>query len=186
MVLPIAQLGQPVLRSVAKDVDPTSMASPAFRGLLVHMFQTLQQAGGVGLAAPQVFAGYRVFLAVISQAEAERLTVEVFINPKIVRRSEQRQSDWEGCLSFPELQVLVSRACAVTVEYLNAGGDRQSLHLEGLPARVVQHELDHLDGILTIDRAETTNDIVKASELEVVKQHRATPTPAPPDSLADF
>jgi peptide deformylase len=78
------------------------------------------------------------------------------------------ESDWEGCLSFPELLVLVARVRAVRLEYLNEAGNVRTRELEDFAARVAQHELDHLDGILTLDRAASTRDIIKASELEAV------------------
>ena len=150
------------------------------------MLETMHVNGGIGLAAPQVFAGKRVFLAGIlppvestddiededdevaeDESEGEdveddddgeeedelRPGVEVFINPRFAAVSEERALGWEGCLSFIELQVLVSRHVAVIVDYLNASGEPCRKELSGLRARVVQHEFDHLEGVLTIDRA---------------------------------
>src|SRR5262249_17912856 len=94
--------------------------------------------------------------------------IEVFVNPTLTFPSEAIESAWEGCLSFPELMVKVPRHDRVRVTYYDANGERKELELEGLPARVVQHEADHLDGILTIDRAASTRDIVKASEMDAV------------------
>jgi peptide deformylase len=174
MPLPIAQLGQPVLRRRADPVPLETLAAPEFRQLIAQMLDTLQTTGGVGLAAPQVFESKRVFLAVVEQpGEDEDLVIDIFINPHLVSLSEEQESDWEGCLSFAELSVLVPRPKQVRVEYLNLKGQLVTRDLVGFPARVVQHEYDHLDGILTIDRAATTRDIVKVSELDVVRQDRA-------------
>src|SRR5207244_12631648 len=98
----------------------------------------------------------------------DKAGVEVFINPQLSALTDQAESAWEGCLSFSELLVLVPRLRAVRVDYLDAGGQTKALALEGFPARVVQHEFDHIEGILTIDRAESTLDIIKASEIDAV------------------
>ena len=174
MPLAIAQLGQPVLRRVAEPVPPEAIATPEFQCFLDEMGETLRQAGGVGLAAPQVFVSRRVVLAVLEPPgdDDEMPAPEVLINPRLVAASEEKVPGWEGCLSFPELQVLVARARCVRVEYLNRQGERRDLDLKDFPARVLQHECDHLDGVLTLDRAASTRDIVKTSELEDVLRHR--------------
>ena len=175
MALAIAQLGQPVLWRAADPVPAESLATEPFRRLVEEMFETLSQTGGAGLAAPQVFVSLRLFLAVIDPPEDEAgAAVEVFINPRIVTASPEKESDWEGCLSFPELSVLVPRHRAVRVEYLDLDGVAQALDLEGFAARVVQHEYDHLDGLLTLDRAASPRDIVKVSELDAVRRARGT------------
>src|ERR1043166_3489515 len=170
MLLRIAQLGQPVLRQVAQDVPPGEIATPDFQQFLADMRETLEAAGGVGLAAPQVFASQRIFLARIlpPATENDPPGVEVFVNPRLSALTDQTESAWEGCLSFSELLVLVPRLTAVRVDYLDGAGQPKALKLEGFPARVVQHEFDHIEGILTIDRAESTLDIVKASEIDAV------------------
>jgi peptide deformylase len=115
-----------------------------------------------------------VFLArvVPTPNEDELPGIEVFVNPRIVAVSEERGLGWEGRLSFMELSVLVPRYKAIVVEYHNAAGERKTLELAGFAARVVQHENDHLDGILIIDRARSTLDIVKTSEMETVIEER--------------
>jgi peptide deformylase len=166
-MLAIAQLGQPVLRRVADPVPADALGSPAFRDFLEQMDATLEESGGVGLAAPQVFASLRVFLAKIRvDSESAEMTTETFINPVLSFPTPDQESAWEGCLSFPELTVLVPRKTRVRLEYWNRNGKQKQLELEGFSARVVQHENDHLDGILTLDRAVSTRDIIKASELE--------------------
>jgi peptide deformylase len=179
-MLPIAQLGQPVLRRVADPVPPELVTGPEMRGFVEALGDTLAAAGGVGLAAPQVFVSRRVFLARVAPAPESEDTppppAEVFINPRIVSASPEVESAWEGCLSFPELLVLVPRPRRVRVEYLDADGRPQARDLEGFPARVVQHESDHLDGILTLDRAASPRDIVKASEIDAVLRDRGDPS----------
>jgi peptide deformylase len=170
MILKIAQLGQPVLRQVAQEVPGDPAQDPTLQQLLADMRETLEAAGGVGLAAPQVFESRRVFLARIlpPPTEDELPGIEVFINPQLSPMTDEMVEAWEGCLSFQELLVLVPRANSVRVDYLDAAGQPKALLLEGFPARVVQHEFDHLEGILTIDRAPSTLDIIKASEIKAV------------------
>jgi peptide deformylase len=176
MALKIAQLGQPVLRQVAAEVRPEEIREESFQNLLDQMHATLRDAEGAGLAGPQVFAGRRVFLGAIlpplSEEEDAPPEVEFFINPRLVHVSAETASAWEGCLSFAELLVLVPRHRQVRIAYLNRAGEARLLDLEGFPARVVQHELDHLDGILTIDRARSTRDIIKASEADDVLEKK--------------
>lgn len=168
MPLAIAQLGQPILRKLAVDVGADEIAMPAFQQFLQDLRATLLHAGGVGLAAPQVFDSRRVFLAaILPPAEPEgEPEIETFINPRLLGASEERGEAWEGCLSFPELLVLVPRPLAVRVEYFNERGDFCVMDLDDFPARVVQHEHDHLEGILTLDRAKSSRHIVKASEID--------------------
>jgi peptide deformylase len=170
MKLKIAQLGQPVLRKPAVEVSAAEIASDAFQQFLRDMTDTVTAEQGAGLAAPQVFASKRVFLALLDIPEDDDAPRQytALINPRIVGVSQETQQAWEGCLSFPELVVLVSRHKAVRVEYLDSSGQPQTIEVAGFPARVVQHEFDHLNGILTIDRAASTRDIIKASELDTV------------------
>ncbi len=172
MPLEIAQLGQPVLRRVADPVPASDLLSPEFQALLDEMRATMTEAGGVGLAAPQVFVSQRVFLACITPRDPEKpdevLPIEVFINPELTFVPDKIESSWEGCLSFQELLVFVPRYHAVLIKYVDEQGNEKQRALSGFPARVVQHEFDHLNGVLTIDRALTTLDIVKASEIEDV------------------
>jgi peptide deformylase len=170
MILDIAQLGQPILRERAVDVTPDEINSADFQAFLRNMQETLESQKGAGLAGPQVFVGKRVFLGGVlpSAVKDGPRGIEVFINPRFTAASKETDFSWEGCLSFAELLVLVERAEAVRIEYLNAAGEQRSLDLAGFPARIVQHEYDHLEGILTIDRAPSTRYIIKASELEAV------------------
>src|SRR5262249_54355887 len=146
------------------------VTSPELQKLLDDMLETLRAAGGAGLAAPQVFSGRRIFLAAIHPpaAEGQPPGVEFFINPKLTPLTEERSLAWEGCLSFVELLVLVPRDRRVRVDYLDRHGNARALELMGFPARVAQHEHDHLEGILTLDRAPSTRVIVKASEIDAV------------------
>ena len=170
MPLEIAQLGQPVLWQVAQEVHVEEIGSAPFQELLEEMRETLSEQKGAGLAAPQVFASVRLFLAAIVPPEDADGPpgVETFINPTLTPLSDESDQAWEGCLSFPELLVYVRRYKAVRIEYLNAQGEPRVLDLEDFPARVVQHEFDHIEGVLTIARAQSPRHIIKASEIEDV------------------
>jgi peptide deformylase len=168
MQLKIAQLGQPVLRKPAREVTPEEIQSSEFQQFIADMHETLQAEKGAGLAAPQVFRDLRVFLAAIlppvePDGDPE---IETLINPRLVGASAEEAEGWEGCLSFPELVVLVPRRLAVRVEYLNLQGDWCVIDAVDFSARVIQHEYDHLEGVLTLDRAKSSRHIVKASELD--------------------
>lgn len=168
MPLKIAQLGQPVLRQVAQPVAVQEIGTPEFQHFIEEMRSTLTEAKGAGLAGPQVYASRRIFLAAVLpplEPDGPR-QIEVFINPHFTAASREKAYSWEGCLSFSELLVLVERHKAVRIQYLNAQGELKSLDLADFPARVVQHEFDHLEGILTIDRAPSTRYIIKGSELD--------------------
>src|ERR1051325_10645303 len=121
MALQIAQLGQPILRQVAVDVPRDEIAKPAFQQLLTDMLATLREAKGAGLAAPQVFVGKLVFLAVMTAPPYEEhpLEYEIAFNPKITPFTTEFKRAWEGCLSFEELLVLVPRYRAVRIEYVD-------------------------------------------------------------------
>ena len=165
----VAQLGQPILRTPAPEISVAEIRTPEFQAFLEHMHQVLHATGGVGLAAPQVFRSQRVFLAALPDpADPDELVVETFINPRFSELSAEMEDRWEGCLSFIELMVLVPRHTALTVDYQDADGSPHRKRLEGFPARVVQHEYDHLDGVLTIDRARSPKDVIKASEYDDV------------------
>jgi peptide deformylase len=172
MPLEIAQLGQPVLRQIAAEVPIEQIADPRFQAFLQAMLETLFEAKGAGLAAPQVSVSQRVFLGAILPPDDDEGPpgIEAFINPKITPLSDDKVRGWEGCLSFPELLVYVPRFRAVRIDYVNLDGQPDAMELEDFAARIVQHELDHLDGVLILDRAESTRHIVKASEIEIARQ----------------
>jgi peptide deformylase len=141
----IRQYGDPVLRMKAREVEEVD---DDVRRLAERMTALKHEAQGVGLAAPQVGVLRRIF--VFSDAGEDR----VLVNPVLTKRSDQLEMDDEGCLSLRDVLVPVERAVAVTVEGLDADGQPVTLDLELPSARVVQHELDHLDGVLIVDRTD--------------------------------
>ena len=167
MLLKIVQAGEPVLRAAASELSREQIALPQTQVLIDWMRETMRDAPGVGLAAPQV--GVSLQLAVIEDrtdylkdlapemlADRERSPVEfhALINPKIVERSEEQVEFYEGCLSLTGFSALVKRSRTVTVEYLDERGGEHRVEARGWYARILQHEIDHLHGALYIDRME--------------------------------
>ena len=168
--LPIRQFGDPVLRQEAKEVE---RVTDAHRRLVADMLETMRDAPGVGLAGPQVGVMERVFVW-----EVEEEYGAVF-NPKIVARSDERVEGEEGCLSLPGLYYPVERSERVTVEGIDENGEPVKLDAEGLLARVCQHEIDHLDGVLFIDRIP---EALRKEALGILRDRALglpTPTPQP-------
>jgi peptide deformylase len=139
-------LGDPVLRERAAEVDAVT---DDIRTLIRDMFDTMYAEEGVGLAAPQVGLGQRV---IVVDPREEDIEPFALVNPRIVYFSQELERGEEGCLSIPGLKEIVERSVAVRVEALDPEGDAVSIEAEGLLARILQHEVDHLDGILFIDR----------------------------------
>lgn len=150
-LLKVARMGHPVLRKRARALDPAEVRGPAFQKFIDDMVDTMIEYEGVGLAAPQVHEGVRVFVAGL-EGEDGRMQVLPFINPVITPLSTDTVDDWEGCLSIPDIRGRVPRFRAVRVSALDRKGKAFDVELEGFAARVVQHEADHLDGVLFFDR----------------------------------
>jgi peptide deformylase len=160
MILPIVAYGSPVLKKKASDI---SKDYPKLDELIENMFETMYNANGVGLAAPQVGLSIRLFVIdakpfaqdeSLSEEEVKELESfkRVFIIPKLI---EENGLEWdfnEGCLSIPDVHEDIFRKPEIKIEYLDRDLNRQTETLNGLPARVVQHEYDHIEGILFTDR----------------------------------
>lgn len=146
--------GQPVLRKTAEEINFDSY--PKLNELIANMFETLRRTEGVGLAAPQVGLPIRLFiidLDIISEDEPQyKGYLRAFINPEIIEESEETTSMSEGCLSIPGINESVKRPARVLVNYLDENGEEQERWLEGFEARVFQHEYDHLEGKMFVDR----------------------------------
>jgi peptide deformylase len=142
----IRLLGDPVLRQKA---EPVAEVDDEIRHLIADMFETMYDADGVGLAAPQVGVSLRV---IVVDPRDESVPPFALVNPEIVERAEEVERGEEGCLSIPGLREIVERSARVVVEGLDRDGLPRRIEAEGLVARILQHEIDHLDGILFIDR----------------------------------
>ena len=145
-LLEILQAPHPVLKTKAK---PVTRVDEALRRLAADMFETMYKAPGIGLAAPQVGVSER--LIVLDVADGEERRPMMLVNPEIVWRSGERTTAEEGCLSLPGQFADVTRPAQVKVSYLSDNGEECQLEADGLLARCVQHEIDHLDGILFVD-----------------------------------
>ncbi|MCR5289007.1 MAG: peptide deformylase [Treponema sp.] len=161
-MIKIYKLGEQVLREQAQ---PVSEVTDEIRQLLEDMFEAMIEANGVGLAGPQVGKSLRLFVA-IADDDVRR----VFINPQIIATSEEQSDYEEGCLSIPGVYESIQRPTRVTVQALNENGKPFTLEADGLLARIIQHEYDHLNGTLFIDRgdpefaAQTTANFKRRAE----------------------
>lgn len=167
-VLHIARMGHPVLRQVATPVDPSRLNDAEFQDFIDSMLLTMHEYEGVGLAAPQVHVSERVVVfhenAGLEDDEGRPLTA--VINPEIEAIGDETGSMWEGCLSVPGLRGRVSRPSHIRLRGLDRTGNEIDLELEDFDAIVTQHECDHLDGILFIDRLDDTRQLAYEKEFE--------------------
>lgn len=170
MILPVLRLGHPALREKAEPVGPNELRSPLTQRLIDDMVDTLRRLDGAGLAAPQVGVLKRIVVIETREPNPRRpdeqpLSLSVLINPQIVKRSKEKAEDWEGCLSIPELRGLVPRH----VRVLGHARDRKGRALEfsaaGFAARVMQHEVDHLCGLVFLDRMRSMRSLAYGAEL---------------------
>ncbi|HEX6164852.1 MAG TPA: peptide deformylase [Vicinamibacterales bacterium] len=163
-ILKVARMGHPVLRAKARTVDKAELKNPVFQHFVDSMIDTMYEYSGVGLAAPQVHEGLRVFVAMLDpdgRGEGDAVT---FVNPEITTVGDQTVEGWEGCLSIPEIRGRVPRAQHIKVSALDRHGKRFDLELKDFPARVVQHETDHLDGVLFFDRMKSFESLTYLEE----------------------
>ena len=168
-ILKIAKMGHPVLRRRADPVaDPTA---PEIRQLAHDMLDTMHDAPGTGLAAPQVHVPLRMVIFLVSAAraahaggEAAEVPLTVLINPEIEPLGDAMDEDWEGCLSVPGLRGVVPRYTHIRYRALGLNGEAIEREASGFHARVVQHECDHLDGILYPQRMRDLGKLIFNSE----------------------
>lgn len=162
----ITQLGNPVLRCHSKPV-PMPL-SRAHNRLIDDMIITMKKAKGVGIAAPQVGVGLKLFIVApepsIRYPRAPRMSPVVMINPTLVRHSAKKVTDWEGCLSIPGLRGRVPRYHAVVIEFTARDGRRLRAELTGFIARIFQHEFDHINGRVYLDRVQDTRTFMTEQE----------------------
>lgn len=174
----IALLGHPVLLEPARPVaDP---ADAEVRALVRDMAETLADARGLGLAAPQVYSGLRVLLALEpGEDEVDRMAEPlVLINPVLTPLGDRRETAFEGCLSIPGLRGLVPRHHSVGLTAIDAEGRPVEREAKGLFARILQHEVDHLDGVLYLDRLTSPRHLAFDSELARLSAHLDEPAVA--------
>ena len=152
-------MGHPVLRDQARPLSASDVRTPEFQRLLDDMFETMTEYQGIGLAAPQVYEGVRVFVAgshpdapLGDMTDGSRMPLIALVNPEITPVGKAIELDWEGCLSIPDIRGQVPRAKDIVVRGMDREGQPVEFRASGFPARVIQHETDHLDGVLFFDR----------------------------------
>ena len=170
-ILTVAQLGNPILRAKAQPIE--NISDPKIQQLIDSLIATANDSHGVGIAAPQVSQSYRLFIVASHPnpryPDAPEMEPTPMINPHIIAHSENMVKGWEGCLSVPGFRGLVPRYQTIEVEYFNREGLLKRQLLTGFIARIFQHELDHLDGLVFVDRLETTHDLYTQAEFELLQ-----------------
>ena len=171
-LLQIAQLGAPVLRKVAKPV--INIHERRIQMLIKDLLSTMNDSDGVGIAAPQVYKSYRIIIIASHPnnryPDAPEMEPVVMINPSITSHSQTQVKGWEGCLSVPEIRGFIPRYRTITVSYADQFGNKKEQAFREFVARIVQHEIDHLDGKLFVDQVESSKDLI--SEKEYLKKFR--------------
>lgn len=165
---PIAQLGNPILRQPARQID--HVQDESIQQLIEDLKAEAIASNGVGIAAPQLSESYRLFIVASRPnpryPNAPTMIPTAMINPEIIRHSDQVVKAWEGCLSIPGIRGLVPRYQRIEVEYTTRQGELQRQELTDFVARIFQHEYDHLNGIVFLDRVESTQDLITEQEYQ--------------------
>ena len=166
--LEIAQIGNLILRQEAQLID--DIRDERLQQLIDALIITAITKNGVGIAAPQVSASYRLFIVAsrpnARYPNAPEMEPTAMINPQIIVHSDQIVKDWEGCLSVPGMRGLVPRYQKIEVEYSNRDGKLHRQELTDFVARIFQHEYDHLEGIMFLGRVESSRDLIKEEEYQ--------------------
>ncbi len=165
-ILKIAKLGHPVL--IKKTNDISNLNEIDLKKIVYNMSETMLDYDGIGLAAPQVHLSHRMFIYRNPDIEEEdsKINISVLINPKIEKLSDETEDDWEGCLSIPGMSGLVRRFKKIKYSAIDLNGKNINGEVEGLHARVIQHEFDHLNGILYTSRLAHKNAFGYSEEIE--------------------
>ena len=167
-ILEIIQLGNLILRQQAKPIN--NLADEWIQTLIDELIATVAKANGVGIASPQVAESYRLFIVASRPnpryPNAPTMEPTAMINPRIIAHSSEVVKGWEGCLSVPGIRGLVPRYQAIEVEYTSQDGKLHRQELRDFVARIFQHEYDHLDGIVFIDRVESTKELMTEQEYQ--------------------
>ncbi len=170
-LLKIAQLGHPVLRAQVSELPESAVGTEDVERLIDDLVETMRDSDGVGLAAPQVHAMMRVFAIEIPDSiGSEQAEILVVINPVVTPISDTRRTGWEGCLSLLDLRGLVTRYAEVRLTGISRRGGRVDIALDGSAAVVAQHECDHLDGILFVDRMDDMTSLSFEAERSKFQQ----------------
>ena len=166
MKLPIVAYGDPVLKKVCTPIDETY---PDLQQLIVNMFETMNHASGVGLAAPQVGLAIRLFI-VDTGADDKARYKKVFINAEILEETGELWAFNEGCLSIPDIREDIMRRANVTIRYYDENWEVHEETVSGMPARIIQHEYDHIQGTLFTDKLGLLRKRMLQSKLENISK----------------
>jgi peptide deformylase len=169
-ILKVAHMGHPVLRERARPLDTSELKDPLLQKLIDDMVETMHEYHGVGLAAPQVHEGLRLFVALLDDDADSKSEAVAIINPEIVPNGADKREGWEGCLSIPDIRGMVPRFSDITLVAVDRHGKKVERRLKDFPARVVQHETDHLDGVLFFDRM---NSMMSLTYLEEYSRYHS-------------
>ena len=171
MILPVVAYGHPVLKKIAEEIEPDY---PGLQQLIADMFETMYHTEGVGLAAPQINKSIRLFVIdaepFVENYPAAKGFNKVFINPELVEVSEETWTFREGCLSLPDMNEDVVRPAKVTVNYLDENFEEHEEELDGICARVFQHEFDHLEGKVYVDRVAPMRKMMLKNKLRNISE----------------
>jgi peptide deformylase len=170
-LLSLSRMGHPVLRQPAQEILAEELLNEDHQRLIDDMVETMHDAEGVGLAATQVYRDMRLIIAEVRAPKGDAsdegtAPLTVLANPRIVRASEEIDYGWEGCLSIPDIRGIVPRHRAIIVKALDRRARPMTLEATGFFARVLQHEIDHLNGILFLDRMEDMRSLTFLKEFE--------------------
>lgn len=167
-ILQISQLGNPVLRRRSQVVE--NVKDDRIQQLIDSLIATVKHAHGVGIAAPQTARSDRLFIVAsrpnLRYPRAPQMEPTAMINPRIIASSTETVKDWEGCLSVPGIRGLVPRSRAIEIEYTSRDGKIHRQELTDFVARIFQHECDHLDGIVFLERVESTAELMSEDEYQ--------------------
>jgi peptide deformylase len=163
-ILKVARMGHPVLRQKARPIEPKELKTVPLQKFIDDLTETMQEYSGIGLAAPQVHEGLRIFVAHLDAEGRGTGEPMAIINPEIEIIGQDMIEGWEGCLSIPDIRGRVPRAANIRVTALDRHGKRIEINARDFPARVIQHETDHLNGILFFDRMRSFESLTYMDE----------------------
>jgi peptide deformylase len=168
-ILKVARIGHPVVRAPARELPAEAVRSAEIQRLIDDMRETMHEHDGVGLAAPQVHVGLRLAVLEVPASDEraeDAVPFTVLVNPTVTLLGEEKLLSWEGCLSIPDLRGMVPRFARVRLDATDREGTRYSVEASGFFARVIQHECDHLEGRVYLDRMEDLRSLSFLKEFE--------------------
>jgi len=168
MILKVARLGHPVLRLVAEPVPPDQILTPTIQQFIDDMIETMHEYDGAGLAAPQVHVSKQIVIMEVGpnprRPNAPSIPLTVYINPEITPLTDEMEEDWEGCLSVPGLRGRVPRYTKIRLRAYDRQANRIDIAVQGFHARVIQHECDHVQGKVYLDRMRSMESLTFVEE----------------------